>query len=355
MKKAPRIINADIIRVAAMLMVILLHTILNFTIRPDFFATKLWFLLEPIIAISKTSVLLFFILSGFLVISKERSVKENLNKAFKKILIPLAFFTLLNIAYAWTKFHFNGNNLNLFVIDQMKRMVSFPSSPMWFLVVLIFLYLLNPVWQMIFSKEQKPELARLITFGSLVFSLLATIVQFPAARINIMFNSFTAWTGFAFFYFYGALIKNKWIKVDNQKINLILIGAGLISTIAGDFINIWQRINQITFIWNDYTVNYLSIPVVMMAIGLFNFLISADLSKLKSNFLSWLAGLSFGIYLIHTYVISLFTDIIGFDFNKLGINVYLYNFLNVFLVLFASILIVTLIKKIPKVKAIIGE
>lgn len=355
MEKSSRIINADIIRVTAMFMVILLHTILNFTIRIDFFATKLWFLFEPIIAISKTCVLLFFMLSGFLVISKKRSIKENLDKTFKKILIPLAFFTLLNIAYAWTKFHFDGNNLNLFVIDQIKRMVSFPSSPMWFLVILAFLYLLNPVWQIIFSKEQKPELAKFITFGSLAFSILTTIIQFPSQRINIMFNSFTAWTAFAFFYFYGALIKNKWIKVNNQKINLIMIGVGLILTIAGDFLSIWQRINQISFIWNDYTGNYLNIPIVMIAVGIFNLLISTDFSRLKSNFLSWLSGLSFGIYLIHTYVISLFTDIIGFDFNKLGINVYLYNFLNVFLVLFISILIVTLIKKIPKMRAIIGE
>ena len=355
MTKSPRIINADVIRVTAMFMVILLHTILNFTIRTDFFATKLWFLFEPIIAISKTCVLLFFMLSGYLVISKKRSLKENLEKTFKKILIPLTFFTLLNIAYAWTKFHFNGNNLDLFIIDQTKRMVSFPSSPMWFLVVLTFLYLLNPIWQMIFSKEQKPELARLITGGSLAFSLLATVAQFPAQRVYTMFNSFTAWTAFAFFYFYGALVKNKWIKVDNQRMNLIVVGIGLILTIIGDFLNIWQRINQVSFIWNDYTGNYLSIPIVMIAVGIFNLLISADFSELKSNILTWLSGLSFGIYLIHTYVISLFTDIIGFDFNKLSINVYLYNFLNVFLVLSISILLTSLIKRVPKFKAIIGE
>ena len=205
--KNKRIINADLIRVVAMLMVIFLHTILNFTIRPDFFATKLWFLFEPIAALSKSSVLLFLILSGYLVISKERTIEENSQKILKKIVIPLAFFEFLNVVYIWT----------------------------------------------------------------------------------------------------------------------------------------------------NYTRNYLSIPVIMIAVGLFNFLLNLNLSQFRTKILTQIAQLSFGIYLIHPYVISFFTDIIKFDFNCLEINVYLYNFLNVILVLGISSLITIIIKKIPKLRAIIGE
>ncbi|MBU1033962.1 acyltransferase family protein [Patescibacteria group bacterium] len=354
MQKIQRFPNADLIRVLAMIMVIFLHTILNFTIRPDFFATKLYFLLEPIIAISKTCVLLFFMLSGYLVISKNRSLKENTTKTINKIILPLGFFTLLNIAYAFTKFEYSGNNIDIFVIEQLRRMASFPSSPMWFLVVLAFLYLLNPVWQLIFAKTQKPALAQFITSAALIFSLLITIIAFPINKIDLMFNSFTSWTGFVFFYLYGALIKNKWIEINKPKINLLMIVLGISLTIFGDFITMWQKVNAVPFIWDDYTGNYLSIPVTMTAIGLFNLLIKADLHWLKSKLLVYLAGMSFGIYLIHTYVISLFTDIIGFDFNKLGINVYLYNFLNVLLVFSISIIIVTILKKIPKLKAVVG-
>src|SRR5260221_8277573 len=95
--KSPRIVterifSADVIRVAAMLMVVVLHTILNFTLRPDFFATKVWFAFEPIVAISKTAVLLFFMISGYLVIGKERSIRENLKKIRGVIVIPFVFF-----------------------------------------------------------------------------------------------------------------------------------------------------------------------------------------------------------------------------------------------------------------------
>lgn len=354
MIKANRLPNADLVRVLAMFMVILLHTILNFTIRPDFFATKLYFLFEPIIAVAKTCVLLFFMLSGYLVVVKQRSIKDNLSKTSQKILLPLAFFSLLNVIYAWTKFTYDGMNLKDFVFSQLQGLVTFPSSPLWFLVVLFFLYLLNPVWQLIFKNTQTKNIAKFVTFLALIFSLLTTVASFLANKNDLFFNNFTAWTGFAFFYLYGALAKNKWIKIDNQKFNILLMLLGIILTMVGDYMTMWQKAHSINFIFNDYTGDYLSISVLATSVALFNILMSLDLSKIKSNSLPWLANLSFGIYLIHTYVISFFTDIVGFDFNKLNMNVYLYNLLNIFLVFSISLLLTIIIKKIPKVRNLIG-
>lgn len=354
MTKANRFLNADLVRVSAMLMVILLHTILNFTIRPDFFATKLYFLFEPIIAISKTCVLLFFILSGYLVITKQRSIKDNLAKTTHKILLPLSFFSLLNIAYAWTKFTYNETNLGDFIAGQLQGLVNFPSSPLWFLVVLFFLYLLNPVWQLVFKDDKTKDIARFITFVALVFSISTTIISFLVNKSGLFFNNFTAWTGFTFFYLYGALVRNRWVRIDNQKLNLLLMLTGILFTMMGDYLSMWQKANFIAFVFNDYTGSYLSISVLLTAVALFNILMSFNLSKYKGKTLAWLANLSFGIYLIHTYVISFFTDIAGFDFNKLQINVYLYNLLNIVLVFGISLLLTIIIKKIPKVKNLIG-
>lgn len=350
---APRLLNADVIRVAAMVMVIFLHTILNFTIRTDFFATKLWFLLEPVVAVSKTCVLLFFMLSGYLVISKNRTIKTNLDKTLRKILLPLGFFTLVNIVYNWSKFASDGT-WSEFVLNELHRMTRFPSSPLWFLVVLAFLYLLNPVWGLIFARNQKPDVARFITFSALLFSLMITLVEFPAQRTGQIFTSFTGWTGFVFFYLYGGLIKNGWIKSSQQRLNLLMIGLGWVLTMAGDFLTMWQRVHGISFIWNDYTGNYLSIPVTMMAVGIFNWLIHLDLSKFRWPILNWLAGLSFGIYLIHTYVIALLGEL-GFRFDNLQLNVYFYNALNVILVFGISLVLTLLIKKIPRLRVLIGD
>ena len=50
----------NIVRIVAMLMVINLHTLLNFTQRSDFFLTKLWWLLEPIAILSAAATWIFF-------------------------------------------------------------------------------------------------------------------------------------------------------------------------------------------------------------------------------------------------------------------------------------------------------
>jgi len=354
MSKKSRFLNADLIRVVAMLMVIMLHTILNFTIRPDFFATKLWFLFEPIIILSKTCVLLFFMLSGYLVIAKNKSLRENTTQTVRKILLPLAFFTGVNLVYAYTKFDFATGNFGELVVEQLRRMASFPSSPMWFLVVLAFLYLLNPIWGLVFSESKNKQLAQALTAAALFFSLLITFIEFPALKSGQMFTSFTGWLGFVFFYLYGGLVQKNWALFNNQRFNLLLIGAGFLLTFAGDYLTMWQKVNGGSFIWSDYTGNYLSIPVTMMAVGIFNFLISLNLSKYKWPALTFGAGLSYGIYLIHTYIISLFTDIIGFDFNQLQMNVYLYNVLNVVLVLGLSAVLTFVWKKIPYFKSLIG-
>src|SRR3972149_11856285 len=155
-----RILNVDIIRILAMLMVFALHPILNFTVRLDFFATKLWFLLEPLVALSKTCVLLFFMLSGFLLLNKNRTIKDNWQKTKQRIIIPLSFFSVLDVIFEFGKLHYDWGMAAIFFQSQLVRLTNFPSSPLWFLVVLVFLYLLNPVWQLIFAQEKNRNLAR---------------------------------------------------------------------------------------------------------------------------------------------------------------------------------------------------
>lgn len=357
-----RSMSADVVRVTALLMIVALHTILNFTVRPDFFATKVWFLFEPLVVLSKAGIPLFFMLSGYLVINKNRTIKDNLYKTIKRILIPLCFFTIINIIIASFKFDYAGSDLAAFWQGQLIRVTNFPSSWLWFLVVLAFLYLLNPVWQLIFTNEKNKKIAIYILVLTFLFSIFATFIKFPSLKNETLYNNFTGWLGYVFFYLYGGVIRNNWFNIKYRN-NILLIIIGFVMVAVGDFYTSYAKINNIEFIWSGYFFDYLSLPNVLLSLGLFNILIMSDYSALNSNILgkrlyatiTWLAGLSFGIYLIHSYVVSFFTDVIAFDFDHLGINVYLYNFLNYFLVLGISTIIVFLIRKTPKLRAVIGE
>lgn len=361
--KPARLISVDVIRVTALLMIIALHTILNFTVRPDFFATKAWFALEPISALSKAGILLFFMLSGYLVISKNRPIKDNLEKIIKRIVVPLFFFSLLNIIIAFNKFHFNAVNVSEFWQGQLVRITNFPSSWLWFLIVLMFMYLLNPIWQLIFSEEKNKKVALYLVTLAFIFSVTATIIKFPSLKNLIFYNNFTGWLGYLFLYLYGGLVSNGWINFDRKKVNITLFFVGFIAIMVGDYYTYFARLHGIDFIWSGYFFDFLSLPDILMSVGLFNLLIKVNYSRsfngnwghALKNIIHRMAVLSFGIYLIHSYVVTLFTDVIGFYFDHLKMNVYLYNFLNYFLVLGISTLITYVIIKIPKLKMVIGE
>ena len=358
-----RFFGVDLIRTLAMMMIIGLHTILSFTLRPDFFATKIWFILEPLIAFSKIGILLFFMLSGYLVIGKNRSIKESWKTTKNRILIPLLFFSAIDLLYKQYRFSLLESNTLLFWQKQLHNIPNFPDSSLWFLGVLFFIYILNPLWQTIFSKEKDPTLALYLTKLSFIFSLFVTFIKFPCLRQSDFFNSFTLWLGYLSFYFYGGLVRNGWVNNRRKTISVLMICFGLLGTIGGDYYTSYAKIHLLSFIWSGYFFEYLSIPNILLAIGTFNLLIASNISPFQNTFfkrafvnaIKILAGLSYGIYLVHPFVINIFSDILGFNFDKLKLNIYAYNLLNYFLVLGVSALISYVLIKIPGLRLAIGE
>jgi len=356
-----RFFGVDLIRTLAMMMVIGIHTVLSFTLRPDFFGTKIWFVLEPLIAFSKIGILLFFMVSGYLVIGKNRSIKENWKITRNRILIPLFFFSTIDLLYKQYRFSLLESNLLLFWQKQLRNISNFPDSPLWFLGVLFFIYLLNPVWQAIFTKEKESNLATYITKLSFIFSLFVTIIKFPCLRQSNFFNGFTLWLGYLPLYFYGGLVRNEWVNNNKKTISVLMIVFGLLGTIVGDYYTAYSKINSLPFVWSGYFFEYLSIPNVLLAIGVFNLLITLSnplqntfFKRAFVNVIRILAGLSYGIYLVHPFVINIFSDILGFNFDKLKMNIYAYNVLNYFLVLGVSALISYIVIKIPVLRLALG-
>ena len=358
-KKPSRFIGADIIRVLAMLMVIYLHTVYSFTVRSDFFATKSWFIFEPLAALSKTSMVLFFMLSGFLVINKNRTVKENWRITKNRIIVPLLFFTFTNIVLQVYKYKlpFVSGLWSQF----LAALPKYPNNWLWFLMVLLFLYLLNPVWQTLFFKEKNPEIAIYVTKLFFIYTFITVSIKFAGNNLNF-FNSFTSWLGYLFFYLYGALVRNNWINSSRKKINFFLILIGLSMIMVGDYCNLYVQKYSLKFIFAGYFTDYLSLPVVLLGIGIFNFLIAPDNQKSFKHFfhkkilkvLQVLAGLSYGTFLIHPLVVDTLSNILGINIDTLHINIYLYNTFYFLVVLGSGVLITYIIMKIPKLRVIIG-
>lgn len=262
--QSTRLISLDLIRIVAMLMVVVLHTWYNFVIRPDFFNTPIWWLLEPIVAVSKTSVLLFFILSGYLLLPKQETIFQNFKRTWSKLVIPLIVFGILS-SYRFLA------SLQLIEVTQLEfwrailiSMLKFPNSPLWFLQVLIGLYLLNPVWRKIFNYPDR-RVAQYATVGTGLVSLAIPIVEMVMDHQVHLLNSLTAWAGFAFFYLVGGMIHHKWVPTLSPKMLILTEIALLLLIILGD----WLTLAAPQFFLNGYTSEYLSIPVAFLSVSLF--------------------------------------------------------------------------------------
>ena len=357
MKQAERSINADLIRIIAMLMIIVMHTFLSFTLRPDFFQTPIYYLLVPIVVVSNTGVLLFFMLSGYLVVGKKRSIKENLKKTFIKLGIPLVFFSLINTAISWQQMSTAHLGIDALWADLLKQILKFPNSSLWFLIVLMVLYALNPIWDLVFSADATKKIAKYLLTLTFIFTFSITLAEYLTGNSRVaspIFNNFTAWTGYVCFYLYGAAAKRLWVQTKNQKFNLILIAVGFVLAISSNYFSQLLARDGISFFWVNYNQSTSSPAAAMIAIGIFNLLLSTNLQWLRSKAIIYLSQLSFGIYLIHTNVVALLTSV-GFDFDHIRMNIYLYNLVNFSLVFGISLILAAIVARIRGLKMLIGS
>jgi hypothetical protein len=188
----------------------------------------------------------------YLVISKSRTIGENWQTTKKEFLSRYSFFPFWicftnNIVSRYTRetfLCFGKNSLSIFR--------DFPILLCGFSVCLFFMYLLNPIWQNIFSDEKTKSTALYITKISFVFSIFVTIIKFPCLRQGNFFNSFTLWLGYLPLYFYGGLLKNKWIDYKNKWLNISMICVGLIGIIGGDYYTAYAKIHSLRFVWSGY-------------------------------------------------------------------------------------------------------
>lgn len=234
-----RSVGIDILRVIAMLSVIFLHTIYPFTVRTDFFLTKAWFLFEPLSAISRSSLALFFIISGFLIVHKNRTNSENLKITFQRIIIPFISFSILISFFFLFK---TGKSLSTAIDPKyvFGDIMKFPDNWLWFLETMLFLYLLNPLWQGIFCDKSKMSEARYITYFFFIFTTAAIVLKFSTHTLTF-FNSFTTWVGYICCYLYGALMRNKWDYRRPKYFFLMLFLLGLILEMVGDYFSILNQ------------------------------------------------------------------------------------------------------------------
>lgn len=160
-----RIPYLDLLRCLAMFFVIVLHCITPIITNPGFYSSTTWYLCLLINPLSRTGVPLFFMLSGYLLLS--RSSTEHLSKFYRhnlpKLLLPLAAWNLVyyGLELRRTQASFDVQDFLSRIFKQGVR------YHMWFIYVLLGIYLLCPFLKRIVDHCTPRQL--LVLLGIILF------------------------------------------------------------------------------------------------------------------------------------------------------------------------------------------
>jgi surface polysaccharide O-acyltransferase-like enzyme len=333
--------QADLLRLLAIFAVTIIHLVHPIYSRPDFLGGLSWWVANIANGVSRVSVPLFIMLSGYLLIPKKESFENNLQRLQKRLLLPLFAWFFIFIAWDWYWFH------KFHSFDSILKMIASGSMfHLYFLVILSGLYFLLPIIRLIkerVSVEQFWRGTRLLMWIGVVLYL----IQYFILRDYSMFNFFTMWLPFLGYFLLGAQLQK---PLASRRRLWFLYFCSLAVTIGLGYLNVWLRSMGADVFWRSsgvsYFDEYLSLNVIIMSVSLFQLCMHDPIfekglfaNKYFQSCISLLSQASFGVFLIHFMVIN-YVDLrhnLAIEFLDTNILVYMIK-RSSFVIIFSFIL-----------------
>lgn len=308
MMERNRIVYFDCLRILAMCFVIYMHVAsLPLSMERD----NEWILLTLVTSVAYTAVPLFFMMSGYLILTSNNT--ENISVLLKHrlphLLVPLAFWT--TVIAAWIGFK-NGDMSLLGIIKTSFLGFSTPlMQHLWFVYTLVALYLMSPVlyYGLNGLKEKGKKYVICIIFFVFLQTMITILLPENMKETGMIrslnelnFLNGTFWT-FILGYFVGGMKR----YVSNKLLVVIAVldwGFISISTVAVS----WQR--GYTGMFQNQRAGFM----VLLAICIF-ILFKQNIKGSPRIYPT--ANLSFGIYIIHN-LINRILSYLGYEAYSLG-------------------------------------
>jgi surface polysaccharide O-acyltransferase-like enzyme len=296
--------------------------------------------------LSRIGVPLFFLISGYLLLSKQEALWTFFKKRASRIIIPFLVWSIIYDVQNSQAFE-NGVSLEG-ILKMFIRIFRGPrEAHLWFFYFLIGLYLITPILRVFISKASNSDILYYIALWFLVVPLLFIVEEFTPIKNGFEIHYTGGYVGyFLLGYYLGRLD----LKPPLFWSALGLFITGFLFTFAVFYFDLPPQKNELVF------RSYPSLNITLMSLGAFILIktigekISPQLAQLSRE-----AGrASFGIYLIHPIIftwMALGWNALGFQTNS-GSSIFviplaaLVNFL-------LSWLIILVISKIPILRAIV--
>jgi surface polysaccharide O-acyltransferase-like enzyme len=344
-------VPVDLIRTVAVVLVIVVHA----AIEPhpvvqvmDQAEVVRWFTVNSYDALAASSVPLFVMLSGALLLqpSKVEPIRVFLKKRALRLGLPFIFW---GTAYFAWRFFVNHEALSASSIVQ--GILTGPYYHFWFLYMLFGLYLITPVLRVVTTYAER-KISRyfllLCFFGT---AIVPVIILLSGFSVELNLFAVTGWIGYFLLGYY--LLET---RVRSSTLYIFWL-TGFLLTIVGTY--------AVTALVGGHSglffLDYLSASVILASASLFMVLLKVSPSALETRFprgsrLIHFTGCStLSIYLLHVMVLeSLQKGYFGFQISVNTMNPIVEIPLITIVTLFVSLGIVFLLKRIPVVKKIIG-
>lgn len=279
-----RIVYLDVIRVVACCMIVLMHSP-----HPD--AGISGIVLSPLSFLTAAGIGLFFMVSGALLLPVKMETGDFLKRRIGKIIGPLLFWTLFYIMVGLLT-----GGIQPAVL--LKSLLSIPFSTqghgvLWFMYTLVGLYLLAPILSPFLEKASEQELHfyLLLWTVALCFPILALFFDVNRSVTGMLYY-FTGYVGYFVLGYYLHVYKPRiksFLLAVMIIVSLLFLAVHRYYSLPGDFYDVF---------W------YLSITVVVMCVAWFIGIrkVVETLRLGGARFLTELSNASFGIYLIHIFI-----------------------------------------------------
>jgi len=270
--------SLDLIRIAACLLVVLMHSPMPSENASGPFLSALSYLTVPCIG-------LFFMVSGALLLPIKDDYATFLRRRLSKIVIPTLVWTAI---YLSLKIYYSESEINI-----IQSVLSVPFSAqghgvLWFMYTLIGIYLLAPIlsaWVKV-AKDREIRFVLLLWAVSLCYPLIEGYIQIITGTTGILYY----FTGYAGYFLLGYYLKHRcsqprWIA----PVAIAIIGLVLIPTL---------KYLQISF---DFYRLFWYESIFVAALCYIIWLIISKVNMWGAA-VGELSNLTFGVYLAHILV-----------------------------------------------------
>jgi surface polysaccharide O-acyltransferase-like enzyme len=354
-----RPVNVDLIRTVAMVGVILLHASGRFTItsqtmnQMNQLEVARWGVVDFYQSVAvPLGVPLFLMLTGALLLQPEK--KDALSVFFRKrwarIGLPSLFW---GAAYfAWD---FLVQRIPFSSAAIIQGILNGPYTQMWYLYVLVGLYLLTPILRVFVAHADLTILKYFVILWVLGVAIVPFFGLFSTYQLN---SNVFALTGYVGFFVLGTYLST--VQMRRSTLSILIV-IGILFTAFGTYILAGTVGGTEMYFFQQY----FSPTVILGSVTVFLLLLSIKpplTQKENGNSLSIVNRLikvisqnTLGIFFVHVMIIeSIEKGYFGFAINRDTLNPIIEVPLLTVIVLFASLAIILILKRVPYLKRLIG-